>query len=78
MPIWPTSRLCWPMLAVVGDLHQVVDLGAGADARGLEGAAIDRGAGADLDVVADLDVAQLRHLDVPAVDDADSRSRRPR
>ena len=34
---------------------------------GLERAAVDRGAGADLHVVADLDVAELRHLDVPAV-----------
>ena len=54
-------------LAVVADLHQVVDLGARADARRLEGAAINRRAGADLDVVADLDAAQLRHLDVLAV-----------
>ena len=65
-------------LAVVADLHQVVDLGAGADARRLEGAAVDGGAGADLDVVADLDVAELRHLDVPAVWTSGSRSRRRR
>src|SRR5262249_38395482 len=50
--------------AVVADLHKVVDLGAGADARGLEGAAVDGRAGADLDVIADLDVAELRHLNV--------------
>ena len=67
MPIWLTSRLCRPIWQLWADLHQVVDLGALADARGLEGAAVDGGAGADLDVVADLDVAQLRHLDVPAV-----------
>src|SRR5262249_10978119 len=40
------------------------DLGAGADARRPEGAAVDGRAGADLDVVAQLDAAQLRHLDV--------------
>src|SRR5205814_9569459 len=54
-------------LAVVRDHDAVVDLRAGADPRRAEGAAVDRGAGADLDVVADLDPAELRHLDVPAV-----------
>src|SRR5262249_56337208 len=57
-------------LAVVGHLDEVVDLGAAADARGLEGAAVHGGAGADLDVVADLDVAELRHLHVLAVREA--------
>ena len=54
-------------MAIVGDQHLVVDLGPGADARGLEGAAVDGGAGADFNVVADLDVIQLRHLDVTAI-----------
>src|SRR5207245_879760 len=53
--------------AVVGDHHKVVDLRPQADARGLEGAAVDGGAGADLDVIADLDAAQLRHLDVASL-----------
>src|SRR5439155_5233970 len=57
-------------LAVVAHLHEVVDLGAGPDARRLERPAVDRRAGADLDVVADLDVAELRDLDVPAVVEA--------
>src|SRR5262249_20656193 len=39
-------------LAVVADLHEVVDLGAGADARGLERAAVNRRAGPDLGVIA--------------------------
>ena len=67
MPTWLTKQVVPADLAVVADLHQVVDLGPRADARRLEGAAVDRRAGADLDVVADLDVAELRHLDVPAV-----------
>src|SRR5262245_17206957 len=57
-------------LTVVGHLHEVVDLGSLADAGRLEGAAVDGGAGADLDVVAQLNVAELRHLDVPAVVEA--------
>ena len=58
MPIWLTSRLCRPIWQLCADLHEVVDLGAVADARGLKGAAVDGRAGADLDVVADLDVAR--------------------
>src|SRR5262249_42421091 len=47
---------------VVGDLHQVVDLGAVADHRVSERAAVDGGVGADLDVVADDDAADLGPL----------------
>ena len=50
---------------VVGDLDQIVDLGALADHRVAAGAAVDRGVGADLDVVLDDDAADLRHLQVP-------------
>src|SRR6185369_8640289 len=57
-------------LAVVGDHHQVVDLGSRPDARRLKRAAVDGRAGADLHVRADLDVAQLRHLDVLALVEA--------
>ena len=46
--------------AVVGDHHLVIDLRAVADDGGRIGAAIDGRAGADFDVAADLDVAQLR------------------
>ena len=47
---------------VVGDLHQVVDLGALADHRVRQRAPVDRGVGADLHVVADDDAADLGHL----------------
>src|SRR5579884_2914055 len=53
--------------AVVANLYQVVDLGPFADARGLKGAPVDGGAGTDLDIVADLDMAELRHLDMPTL-----------
>ena len=49
-----------------GDLHQVVDLGALADHRVADRAAVDRGVGADLDVVLDDDAADLRDLAVAA------------
>src|SRR5262249_12930651 len=39
-------------LTVVADLHEVIDLGARADARGLEGAAVDGRAGANFHIVA--------------------------
>ena len=48
-------------------MHQVIDLGALADPCRHKGAAIDRRTGADLTVITNLDVAQLRHLDVLAV-----------
>ena len=49
-------------LHVVADLHQIIDLGALADHRVAQGAAVDGGAGADLDPVLDDDPAQLRNL----------------
>src|SRR5262249_45590563 len=49
-------------LDVVTHLHEIVDLGAGADHRGARGRAVDARVGADLDVVADQDGAHLRHL----------------
>ena len=58
----------------VRDLHEVVDLGAGADPRLANGRPIDRRVGADLDVVFDDDAADLRNLVVRAVG-APSRSR---
>ena len=50
--------------AVVGDLNQVVDFGAFADRGRAVGAAVDRGAGADFDVVVDANVAQLGGQDM--------------
>ena len=46
---------------IVGDLHEIVDLGAFADDRVGHRAAIDRGVGADLDIVLDDDAADLRN-----------------
>src|SRR5262249_20639423 len=50
---------------VVGDLHEVVDLGALADHRIAERAAIDAAVGTDLHVVLDDDAAHLGHFEVP-------------
>ena len=60
---------------VVANLDEVVDLGPLADHRVADGAAVDRRAGADLDVVLDDDAADLRHLDVAARAHERSRSR---
>ena len=49
------------------DLHEVVDLRAGLDARLPHRRPVDRGVGADLDVVFDDDAADLRDLLVRAV-----------
>src|SRR6266576_221753 len=49
---------------VMGDLDQVVDLGAGPDHRVVHAAAVDRGVGADLHVVADQTATHLRNLAV--------------
>ena len=51
---------------IVADLDQIVDLGALADHGIADGATVDRGAGADLDVVLDDDAPELRHLEVAA------------
>ena len=51
---------------VVRDLHEVINLRALADDGGAECAAVDRHARADFHVVADDDVANLRHLAVDA------------
>ena len=53
-------------LNIVGDLDEIVDFGAVANAGRLESAAVDGGASAHLHVIADFDVAQLRHFDVLA------------
>ena len=48
---------------VVADLHQIINHRAGADHSIVTRAAVDRGVGADIDVVADDDPAELRDLD---------------
>ena len=48
---------------VVRDLHQIVEARAGADDRVLQRSAIDRGVGADLDIVLDDHAAELRHAE---------------
>ena len=62
-------------LRVVPDLHQIIDLGAFADHRVAQRAAVDGGAGADLDPVLDDDAAELRNLDVARRRTTQSRSR---
>lgn len=51
---------------VMRDMDEVVDFGALADDCGAEGRAIDGGIGADLDVVANDDVADLKNFAVAA------------
>lgn len=53
-------------LAVMGDLDEIVDFRALANARGLKSPSIDGRAGADFNVVAYVDVSQLRDLDIAA------------
>ena len=65
MPTWATMTQWRPITTLWRDLDQIIDLGALADHRVAAGAAVDRGVGADLDVVLDDDAADLRHLQVP-------------
>ena len=67
MPTCAASSARRPIADAVRDVHEVVDLGAGADARLADRRAIDRRVGADLDVVFDHDVGVLRNLQVRAV-----------
>src|SRR5262249_17880867 len=62
----PTNDAMIADADVVADLDEIVDLRPLADARGAERSAIDTGVGADLDVVGDLDRADLRNFDVAA------------
>ena len=48
----------------MSDLHLVVQLDAVADERVLDGAAVDRRVGADLDIVAEADAAEMGNLHV--------------
>jgi len=49
-------------LAVVGDHDQIIELGALADHRVTQRAAVDRGGGADLHIVLNDDAAQLNGI----------------
>ena len=53
---------CAPDAAVVGDVHQVVELGAFADGGDAQSGAVHAGVGADLHVVADHHAAHLREF----------------
>ena len=55
-------------LAVVGDVHEIVDLGASTDARRAEARAVDGGVRADLDIVLQNDPTDLRRLLPSAVE----------
>ena len=52
---------------VVGNVHQVVDLGPAADHSVVDAAAIDGGVGANLDVVTDDTAANVRNLAMRSV-----------
>ena len=52
---------------VVTNLHQVVELDAVLENRVLQRAAINAGIGADLDIIADHNRAELLDLDPPAI-----------
>lgn len=52
--------------AVVADVHQIVDFRASGDAGCIQGATIDRGVGADLDVVVDFELPDLRKFFITA------------
>ena len=67
-PHLPAEQVVAADLVVVADHDQIVDLGPFADPGGLEGRAVDRAVRADFHVVADLDLAGVRDLDVLAVD----------
>ncbi len=62
IPTWAARMAERPDHHVVGDLDQVVELRAPADAGDAERGAVDAGVGADLDVVLHHHDADLRHL----------------
>ena len=78
MPIWAAMHAVPPDLHIVADLHQIIDLGALADHRVAQRAAVDRGAGADLDIVLNDDPAQLRNFDMAGRAKRQSRNRADR
>ena len=67
MPTCAMIRHSTPDPHVVRDLHEVVDLRAGADHRVVDAPAVDRRVRADLDVVLDDAAADVRNLQMLAV-----------
>ena len=67
-PDLPAEQVVLADPVVVADHDEVVDLGPLAQDGRLEGSPVDRAVGPDLDVVVDLDRADLGGFDVPAVD----------
>ena len=72
-----TDEVMFTDAAVMGYLHQVIDFGAFADNRRSVGPSVDRGAGSDLDVGADFDIAELGGEFVPSAVFLVAESRRP-
>src|SRR5579883_1928672 len=71
MPTWPPMMTSFsiterPEPPVVADMHKVIDFRPAADTGQVEGAAIDGGVGADLDVVFENQAAELGELFVTA------------
>ena len=64
MPDWADDHAVPADHDVVPDLHEIINFGAFADDRILKSPPVDRGVGADLDIVLDDDPADLRHLEV--------------
>src|SRR3569833_2082323 len=64
-----------PDAAIVRDHDQIIELGALADHRVRQRAAIDGGAGADLDIVLDDDPAKLRQLKIVGAGGGKSETR---
>ena len=67
MPTCAMIRQSLPILTVVSDLNQIVDLRSGADDGVVDAAAIDRRVRADLDVVADDASPDVRNLRMRAI-----------
>ncbi len=75
MPVCDDNQAMPADRAVVSDLDEIVDLGALADDRIAGRAAVDRGVGADFDVVLNDDAPGLRNFLMASAAMADSRSR---
>src|SRR5476651_1292799 len=54
-------------LAVVANLHQIVDLGSFTHSRGVERASVNGRSGPDFYIIADFHIPQLGHFGLPAV-----------
>lgn len=63
------NNAVFPQNGVVADLHEVVDLAALADPGAAKTGAVNGGAGADFDIIIDLDDAKLVDFHMTAIDD---------